>query len=105
MMTYEGTVAMPRIPVHTGDSTDSRPASGEVDSGVGVGAEHPHGTGTVDDLAGQPRRYLAGGQEGQGPVGVLRRYDHHHADTHVEGALHLGAVDAPLGLHQVEDRL
>src|SRR5256885_16392623 len=103
MMTYDGTSAIPRIPVHIGDGT--APLPWEVGSAVRVRAEHLHRTGTLHDLAGVPRRYLPGSQEGQGPVGVLGGYDHHHADTHVEGALHLGAVDAPLGLDQIEDRL
>ena len=39
------------------------------------------------------------------PVGLGGRHDRQHADPHVERGLHLGVVDPPPALHQVEDRL
>src|SRR5256885_370286 len=82
MITYEGTGAIPRIPVH-----------GYVISTAGVRVDHLYDAGPLDDLAGQPGVDLPGGQERQGPVGVLRTDDREHPDAHVERALHLALVD------------
>src|SRR5438094_3619790 len=98
MMTYEGTEAIPRIPVHERvTATDM--------SAAGVRVDHLHVAGPLDDVARLPGVDLPGGQEGQGPVGILGGDDREHPDAHVERALHLGLVDPALGADQVEDRL
>src|SRR5689334_9871309 len=43
-------------------------------------------------------------QYGQCAVGVLRRDDGHHADAHVEGLLHLGALDLSALCDHAENR-
>src|SRR5947207_4234346 len=94
MITYEGTEAIPRIPVH-------RYAM----SAAGVRVDHLYHAGALDDLASRPRVDLPPGQERQCPVGVLRPDDGEHSEAHVERALHLAPVNPALGLYQVEDRL
>src|SRR2546423_10524251 len=95
MMTYDGTGAIPRIPVQ-----------GPADiSAARVRTQHPHHARALDDLADLPRVDLAGGQEREGPVGVFGSDHGEHADAHVERALHLRALDPAPGLHEIEDRL
>src|SRR6266545_1224229 len=121
MMTYEGTAATPRMPVHPrcdtllppltlGERTTSVCAGGETDKQrrslpAGVGAHHLHGSVALDDLADVPGLDAAPGEERDRPVGVGWRDDGQHADAHVERALHLNELDAPLGLYQLEDGL
>src|SRR5689334_4357970 len=95
MMTYDGTGAIPRIPVQGPADT----------SAARVRTQHPHHARTLDDLAGLPRLDLTGGQERQGPVGVFRGDHREHADAHVERALHFRALDPAPGLYEIEDRL